>query len=454
MEKIVIFGVGTYCKKRLGEFKNVNVVAFVDNRNFECNEFINDIPVYSPSKLKNIEYDKICIMTGRNYAEEIKEQLIGLGISEHKIFESDRLYFKARMEKEIQSFGHDAFVNDYAILVPNLFSSGGVRAALYATMALKKTGRTVTIISPSEGEMKKEFLDTGAAVIIASDISESNERLWDFIKNRKVVIANGLYFSYLVNELDKLTKTKVIWWLHSGRSFYKTYYSKDDFREIKRIKVLGVSSIVCDDFRKNTSIEQIGLLPFGIPYEFNKKIKKDDRLTFALIGAVMPVKGIDIYIQAIKQIPDDHRSICRFYVIGAFTENNYANQMKQMSEDIDEIIFTGHLNHNKVIELMSEIDIVVSASREDMLPITSIEALMNEKMCIIPDNIGTKDYVEADITAKIYQSENTNQLCEAMTWCINNTIQVEKIRKAGKKVYDNWFSMDAFGNNLLKAMEE
>ena len=454
MEKVIIFGVGAYCKKRLSEFANIGVVAFLDNRKLEENESLNGIPIYHPEDIQKIEFDKICIMTGYNHAQEIYKQLLGLGVSEDKIFRNDRDFFRAREQKDIRLSGKHPGENDHVILVPNMFSSGGVRAALYATMALKMLGKNVTVISPSNGEMEDEFNKNGADVIVSSDISEANSQLWNFMKTRKVIIANGLYFSYLISELDKLENSKVVWWLHSGKSFYSIYYSKNDFREIKHVKVFGVSSIVCNDFRTQTGIGKIGILPFGIPYESNTNSEEGDKIVFALIGAVMPVKGLDIFIEAIKNIPEELRSRAKFYIVGAYMEKAYVSKVKNLAKGIKEIVFTGHLPHEKVIELMSKIDVVVSASREDMLPITSIEAFMNEKMCIIPDNIGTVDYVEDGISAKIYQSGSTKELSSEMVWCIKNPAQVERMKKAGKKVYDDWFSMEAFSNNLRKAMEE
>ena len=94
MQKIIIFGysgMGRFVQYSL-DTKQYQVVAFLDN----CEKIWNGenkIPILSPEKVKELEYDFIVISLAE-YEEEMKRQLISYGVSEEKIITFMRLDLK------------------------------------------------------------------------------------------------------------------------------------------------------------------------------------------------------------------------------------------------------------------------------------------------------------------------------------------------------------------------
>ena len=94
MQKIIIFGysgMGRFVQYSL-DIKQYQVVAFLDN----CEKIWNGenkIPILSPEKVKELEYDFIVISLAE-YEEEMKRQLISYGVSEEKIITFMRLDLK------------------------------------------------------------------------------------------------------------------------------------------------------------------------------------------------------------------------------------------------------------------------------------------------------------------------------------------------------------------------
>ncbi|SDM20656.1 D-alanyl-lipoteichoic acid biosynthesis protein DltD [Sediminibacillus halophilus] len=84
---IIIFGCGISAEKiiRVINKLNVKIIAYADNNLDKVGSRINDTPVISPSEIKGKDFDYIII--GSIYFEEIREQLLNIGIPEERILE-------------------------------------------------------------------------------------------------------------------------------------------------------------------------------------------------------------------------------------------------------------------------------------------------------------------------------------------------------------------------------
>lgn len=104
--------------------------------------------------------------------------------------------------------------------------------------------------------------------------------------------------------------------------------------------------------------------------------------------------------------------------------------------------------------MYSDIDVIVSASRMDSLPIVMTEGMMYEKVCIASDMTGTSDYIENGKNGFIVPCENIDALCERMEWIIDNQDRLSDIRKKARKTYEDYFTMEQFEMRLEKMFEE
>ena len=453
MSKIVIFGFGQYYQRRKMIFKDENVITILDNNKSIWGKYIDGIEICSPDSIKHLDYDSVCIMVGHKYAQQIKEQLLSLEVPSEYIFENHRAYFKQKQSKNILCVGKKEMIgNKVAMFLPTLENTGGFRAALYALDVLIKQYGGVTVICPCDGESRFEVTDRGADVIIASDISSSNSILWKLIEKADIYFLNALYYGYLIPEIQDFSK-KIVWWLHTGESFYDVYPLPDE--KIQNTIVMGVSNLVQEAYQKHSNGGEIGLLPFGIPdQKVVSSIKKcSDRVIFATVGSICRVKGIDVLIEAIKKLPDSDRSMAEFWLIGHESERIYADKMHEISKDSPEIKWLGGFSHEEVLDMYADIDVLISSSREDMLPIVTCEALMNGKVCIASDAIGTAGFITDGVDGLVFPSENADALAEKISWCIANRGRLSAIGCQGRKMYERNFTVSAFENRLNEILQ-
>ena len=197
----------------------------------------------------------------------------------------------------------------------------------------------------------------------------------------------------------------------------------------------------------------VGVLPYGIPDEYEKKEKnKIERLTFAMIGLISEQKGQDIFLDAIEKL-DIQKDKATFLVIGKNLHDSYGCMIEEKIQKKSDVLLLGELSHDEVIRQWKDIDVLVVASREDMLPIVATEAMMMGKTCILSNVTGTVDYIKDYESGLIFSVLDSDELAERMQWCINHKDELDLIGKSAREVYEKNFSMDIFAENLEKALK-
>lgn len=454
--RIVLFGTGQYCKNRISCFAGDEIVAFLDNKAKEGELFLN-IPVYLPYKVSELQYDAICLMAGAEYAKKMCTQLIELGVDSNLLYENDRAYFKEKKNKEITIISKGSILeNKIVVFLPNLANTGGIRAAMYAMCVLNERYGNLTVVSPCEGSIKSELLNKGYDIIIASDISENNSLLWKLINQSKMIMLNGLYYGYLVQRIEELTDASVLWWLHSGDSSYKTYPIQNGNMDTGRVIVAGVSELVCAGYRRHNFNRRIDVLPFGIPDEYSYRgvrIKPSTNIVFAIIGTITKVKGIDILLDAVGRLERESLSNAEFWIIGAEVNKKYADELHEKYDNLKCVKWMGEKTHAEVMELYNSIDVLISSSIEDMLPIVTIEAMMHGKPCIVSDAVGTADFLKDGREGLIFPSKNTEKLAESIKKIIDNPESIKRMGQKGRELFEKNFSEEVFKKRFVEYWE-
>lgn len=449
--KIIVFGLGMKYEACKTSFFQEDVVAYTDNNEDMWGKIENGKNIISPEQAIKLEYDAICIVTGNNHEKAIRRQLERLGVNSSIIFnfrdffsKSNNMYISDR--EKIKN-------NEVAFFSSSLRTGGALSVTVCMYLALREINVGVTIIS-MDGDGRCDLEEMGADLIITPNLTENNKELWELLSNVKSVIMSGLCFSYLISHIVETGK-KAIWWLHNGDSLYNAYPLPDEKKYFLKASIFGVSNIVKYAYLKHCPQGKIDLLPYGIPessVNISRNLRVKRKFIISIIGVVSRIKGVDILIEAIKGMDVCKREELEVRIIGPEYNHEYASFVHACAENCNVIKWLGKKTHDEVIELIVETNVLVSASREDMLPMVVTEAMMNKKVCIVSDAIGTADFITDYMDGIIFESENVSDLQEKIEWCINNQEKLEDIGKNARFLFEKEFSMEIFEKRLLNIL--
>lgn len=258
--------------------------------------------------------------------------------------------------------------------------------------------------------------------------NENNFQLCNKQEDKKC--ATDCYKVYFSGNEQNLKDETDNWsnWVHTRMSETKTIANKVDVF-IAPSKYLRNRFI--NDF--NIPDDKIIYLDYGFPTDYltqTKKSKEKTSYTFGYIGTHIPAKGVNILIEAFKQI--EEKAVLKIFGRSNGQSTNALKEMAKTSKN--KIDFCGeYINHNLANDVFSNVDcIVVPSIWGENSPLVIHEAQACKVPVITADFGGMKEYVQHNINGLLFEHRNTNALAAQLKFAILNP---EKMKQLGEKGY-------------------
>lgn len=440
--RIIIFGTGKMYEHHKHELSKLPIIAFLDNDPNKQGAVFDGVIIESPSNIHQYSYDYIFIMSIHH--KKMREQLLREGVSDSRIIDIEHKGFLENLYEIKYYFKKKRHNNRKSILLcSHDLCLTGAPLVLYYAATMLKDYYNISVFSKLAGPLKYDFLELGISVVICKDISANNMEIYKFFDEFDLLFVNTLIFSSNINDMAALNKP-VLWWLHEDKDVYDSLgISGMKYILNENIYPYSVSTCVDTAFYQSYNAE-IKRMRYGIPYESNEyESKAEGKFIFAIIGSVGKRKAQDVFVEATKKLSAVKDNV-EYWIIGEIGERDRSRFEKEKGVRV-----FGGLSHEQVIELYSDIDIIVCPSLYDPLPVVLTEGMMLKKVCIMSDATGTAEIVEPYKNGLICKSGDVEDLAEKMLWVINNKEKLPAIREEAYHVYEEYFSLNQFKNNLI-----
>lgn len=468
MVKIVVFGVGkTYIlrKKFFAENSDrIEIVAFIDNNADMQGELLDGIPIYAPEKIKGIDFDGILVLSNK-FGMEMTEQLLAIGIKREQIWNLKELQLWAFRGKKTlygnNNVKHYTNKDKILIISTDMGFNGGTLVAVYAAQILQKKGYEVMLAAPSvNDQLLKEIIKENLLITVWDCLPYIFKEDYEWIDYYDVVIVNVFQMMNCAYEISK--RKPVLWWIHEDRSIWKSFYqdTQKEFHQIdtsewmNRLEVLGVSKIAEEAFNHFYPNVIDRTLPFGIPDQYRKTDAKDEQkssIVFAVTAGFSPFKGQSVLVEALKQLPIQDKELFEIWFIGPSGQNE--QDLQEICVGENNVKFPGLLAHNKVIEILPQIDVLLCPSMIETMSMSTIEGMMFGKLCITTDMTGIAEYIANGKNGFVVKAGSSAELASCISWIIHNRDKWEEIRQEARKTFEEEFSLEKFGERLEKELE-
>jgi glycosyltransferase involved in cell wall biosynthesis/MoaA/NifB/PqqE/SkfB family radical SAM enzyme len=217
-------------------------------------------------------------------------------------------------------------------------------------------------------------------------------------------------------------------WIHQRMIETKAIIKKVDL-------FIAPSNYLRDRFINDYGVPEnkILYLDYGFPTEYltqTEKSKEKTNYTFGYIGTHIPAKGVNLLIEAFKQIEEP----ATLKIFGR-ANGQSTNALKSLAENSkNKIDFSGeYINHNLANDVFSNVDcIVVPSIWGENSPLVIHEAQSCKVPVITADFGGMKEYVEHNVNGLLFEHRNANSLAERMKFAVSNP---DKMKTLGEKGY-------------------
>ena len=472
--RYLLFGTGDYYERCKKWFDRREVLALLDNAQHKIHTLIDGIEVLPPAEGIRLAYDAVVILSF--HIKEMKQQLIGLGVSEERIYhfyDLHRLLAGRAVKRPLRYFldaGDIAAADDLSgykiLLLSHDMTFGGPAIALFhAAEVLKKHGYKVVYCSMIDGPLREKLVQSDIPVIIDENLQIATMKETGWVDSFSLILCNTLNFHVFLSERD--TRIPIIWWLHDARFFYdgvdRNVIGKISLDNLRGVSVGPVPEKAVREFLPGL---KCGRLLYGVTDSAEGERPGDSaeedrrcglgahgKVRFITIGFLEKWKGQDILLDAISGLPVSVRESCEFCIVG-HDRTMYGEEIRRGSAGMEEIIFTGSVDRERIHALLESSDILVCPSRQDSMPTVAAEAMMHAVPCIISDAAGTAAYIHDGEDGFVFPSEDAEILMEKLIWCVTNREKLAVIGKNARRLYEQYFSMAAFEEDFLRIINE
>jgi glycosyltransferase involved in cell wall biosynthesis len=188
--------------------------------------------------------------------------------------------------------------------------------------------------------------------------------------------------------------------------------------------------------------KKIVFLANGIKDEFFNSTKKDikgynfdDGINIVFIGRLSQQKNPMLLLEAFNSLPDEYKEVCNLFYIGDGELRNDLDARVKFYGLEEKVIFMGW--QNDAGTLVSNFEIFVLPSNYEGMPLSIIEAMASKVAVIASDISGNRDLIENNITGKLFQSGNVDDLVLSLIDLIKNENQRRELAISG---YNKAFS--------------
>lgn len=321
----------------------------------------------------------------------------------------------------------------------------------------QKHGYQIEVITMLDGELRPELEEMKIPVRVQEQFIAQAEEFLQYAQNFQMIAANTLV-TFEPVQLLKYTNIPVLWWLHEGRQYFEYFQTVlPDFRNLPpNIHVFSVGhyvqQVIEELYGVRTEILHFGIEDFPVKQE---EREEHERVRFLTAGTYSKVKAQDILVEAIQKLPQECLSRAEFYFCG--NEKMYDEEVffpvKQLSESYENVTLLHQLSRKETLKWMERCDCLIAPSRIDPMPTVAAEMMMKENLCLCTDVCGVAHYIEDGVNGFTVPPENADALAEKIEYIVAHNKELDPLRKAGRDIYETYFSMDVFADRIMEVTD-
>lgn len=345
------------------------------------------------------------------------------------------------------------------LLLTHELSLTGAPVVLTHTLPiLKEAGWQIVAVSPCDGVLKEAFLKEQVPVLVLGNMDQ-NEDWLHLAADFDLILVNTVVPFRQIQQLEALD-IPVLWWLHDAKSGYENYLRHVLPETLGRnIHTYSVSRYADDAVHTYRPQYETGLLLYGLKDKAAQlspapSMDTQGRKLFVSVGTVIPRKGQDILVQAIRLLPAKIREQCLFLFIGKPLDPDIFRHITALEADFpDSVHHVDSIPHEDIFALYRQADAVICSSRDDPMPTFMAETMMMSGVCICSENTGMAGILQDGVNGFLYPNDDP----QALARCIRSVYELQDltpIRRNARTLFEEVFTMEIFQKNLLQCVAQ
>lgn len=347
-----------------------------------------------------------------------------------------------------------------------LSRTGSPQVLFEAAKVLKDQGYFSMLASPEDGPLTADILEENIPVIIDKELSKyrayrpeeiqrgMSQGIDSMLHSFDLVIVASIVNHNLINYYNG-SDIKFIWWIHEGWMGFdllKKYLPKHLAKNVSVYCGGKYSQKITAKYRPNYRPKELlyGLKDRATSVDLELKREK---LLFLFPATIESRKNQLLLIKAVNLLPKEIAEKADFLLIGKIGEEIYYRKVVREAEKLPNVSISGPVSYEHLMNIYKETACVILSSIDDPMPVVLTEAMMLYKIVLCSDQTGTASYINDGVNGFVFNHSSPLDLKKKLEVIITNFGELNEVRLAGRKTYEQYFSQLEFCNNLLAAVD-
>lgn len=206
---------------------------------------------------------------------------------------------------------------------------------------------------------------------------------------------------------------------------------------------------------------RVTIVPHGVAPAASQEIAGTgpDQLRVLYVGRIERRKGLDLLLQALIPLFDEHPSLV-LDVVGASVpeEESYAAQIEQLRQQVAahghtaRVIFRGYVDEASLSRYYANCDVFVAPSRFESFGLIAIEAMRFGKPVVAACVGGLAEIVEPGISGELFISDSSDSLREALRGLFDDPSARQRMGQQAARVFSERFTSAVMAHNIERSL--
>jgi glycosyltransferase involved in cell wall biosynthesis len=339
------------------------------------------------------------------------------------------------------------------IVSHELSASGAPKIVYEVARALIAADHHVKVVSPVDGPFRSLLQEAGADVVIGRRVLEDGVLLRQMAAAADVAICNTIETHPAVRLLGTVVPT--FWYLHEVSLLRTRLELRETHTALSVAKRIWagseITAALVRPHRSDVEVFPYGLDPLATGDKQDSNV--DGPLKITVFGSFAARKGQDLALDAVRKLPAPYRSRLRLRFFGRLLEENFHRRLLKAAAAVPELEICGELAYEAYRMEVLAADAVLVSSRDDTLPLVSLDALGSGRLLLCTKAIGTSAYLTNGVSGFVAERADAESIASMLKEAIDRRDDWPKIEAAGRDVFQANFSRQAFAEALIERLD-
>ena len=300
------------------------------------------------------------------------------------------------------------------LVTQELSLSGAPRLLVEIAAIFARAGWLVTLVSPTDGPSRAAMKPHAAVIVDPTVLDERSPLMRRLRTATDLAICNTVLADGAVCSLASRVPT--LWYLHEVSLLAglletepRTARALAAAREVWAGSEL--SAALVRPHRQDVRVRPYGVQPLpsvspvAVPGQMD-----ESPIRVAVFGAIEPRKGQDLAVAALAALTIGERARVRLTLYGRVLDRSFATAVAAAARTLP-VSWGGELTSVDYAAAMAATDVVLVSSRDDTLPLVSLDALGSGRVLMCTSGTGTSAWIEDGRSGFVAEADALHIAC-------------------------------------------